>query len=44
MTVYSSISYLLIHDMKLQTTEAVDEVEDILQVSNIVEYIINNGS
>ena len=30
--------------MKLQTTEAVNEVEDILQVSNIVEYIINNGS
>ena len=30
--------------MELQTTEAVDEVEDILQVSNLVEYIINNGS
>jgi len=28
----------------MQTTEAVAEVEDILQVSNLVEYIINNGS
>ena len=43
-TVNSSISYLLIHEMELQTTEAVDEVEDILQVSNLVAYIINNGS
>ena len=30
--------------MKLQTTEAVNKVEAILQVSNLVVNIINNGS